>query len=33
VGFVVSGDGKNLLVRGVGPSLVSFGITNDRGDR
>ena len=28
VGFVVSGDGKNLLVRGVGPSLVSFGITN-----
>jgi hypothetical protein len=28
VGFVVSGDGKNLLVRGIGPALASFGIPN-----
>jgi hypothetical protein len=28
VGFVVSGDGKNLLVRGIGPALTAFGITN-----
>jgi hypothetical protein len=28
VGFVVSGDGKNLLVRGIGPDLASFGIQN-----
>jgi hypothetical protein len=27
VGFVVSGNGKNLLVRGIGPTLASFGIT------
>ncbi len=28
VGFVVSGDGKNLLVRGIGPALAPFGIQN-----
>jgi len=28
VGFVVAGDGKNLLIRGVGPGLSAFGITN-----
>ena len=28
VGFVVSGDNKNLLVRGVGPTLASYGIVN-----
>ena len=28
VGFVVSGDGKNLLIRGIGPTLSEFGITN-----
>jgi hypothetical protein len=28
VGFVVSGDNKNLLVRGVGPTLASYGIGN-----
>jgi hypothetical protein len=28
VGFGVSGDGKNLLVRGIGPGLSSFGIPN-----
>jgi PKD repeat protein len=28
VGFVVDGDGKNLLVRGIGPTLASFGIAN-----
>jgi len=28
VGFVVEGDGKNLLVRGIGPTLAAFGITN-----
>jgi hypothetical protein len=28
VGFSVTGDGKNLLVRGIGPSLAYFGITN-----
>jgi PKD repeat protein len=28
VGFGVSGDGKNLLVRGIGPALAEFGITN-----
>ncbi len=28
VGFGVSGDGKNLLVRGIGPGLAPFGITN-----
>ena len=28
VGFVVSGDGKNLLVRGIGPGLAAFGISN-----
>jgi PKD repeat protein len=28
VGFVVSGDGKNLLVRGIGPGLAAFGIAN-----
>jgi hypothetical protein len=28
VGFVTSGDGKNLLIRGVGPGLAAFGIPN-----
>ena len=28
VGFVVLGDGKNLLIRGIGPDLSSFGITD-----
>jgi PKD repeat protein len=28
MGFVVAGDGKNLLVRGIGPGLSSFGVTN-----
>jgi hypothetical protein len=28
VGFIVSGDGKNLLMRGIGPGLASFGISN-----
>jgi len=28
VGFVVSGDGKDLLVRGIGPSLALFNISN-----
>jgi len=26
VGFVVSGNGKNLLVRGIGPTLATFGV-------
>jgi len=28
VGFVVTGDGKDLLIRGIGPGLVNFGISN-----
>jgi Putative Ig domain len=28
VGFVVTGNGKNLLVRGIGPGLAAFGVTN-----
>jgi hypothetical protein len=28
VGFVVSGDNKNLLVRGVGPGLAAYGVVN-----
>jgi hypothetical protein len=28
MGFVVTGNGKNLLVRGIGPGLVPLGITN-----
>jgi PKD repeat protein len=28
VGFVVNGNGKNILVRGIGPDLATFGITN-----
>jgi hypothetical protein len=28
MGFVIAGDGKNLLVRGVGPGLAQFGIVN-----
>ena len=28
VGFAVSGDGKNLMVRGIGPSLALFNISN-----
>jgi hypothetical protein len=27
-GFVVSGNGKNVLVRGVGPSLAAYGVVN-----
>ena len=27
MGFIVAGNGKNLLVRGVGPTLAAFGIT------
>ena len=32
MGFVVSGNGKNLLVRGVGPTLSAFGIANPLAD-
>jgi len=28
LGFYVSGNGKNLLVRGVGPGLAAYGVTN-----
>ena len=28
MGFTVTGDGKNLLVRGIGPGLAAFGISN-----
>ena len=28
VGFIVSGDNKNLLVRGVGPGLAAYGVVN-----
>jgi hypothetical protein len=28
VGFVINGNGKDLLVRGIGPDLASFGISN-----
>ena len=28
MGFVVAGDGKNVLVRGIGPTLASFGVAN-----
>lgn len=28
MGFVVAGDGKNLLVRGIGPGLTSYGVVN-----
>ncbi len=28
MGFVVSGDGKNLLARGIGPGLAAHGVTN-----
>ena len=28
VGFVIAGNGKNLLVRGIGPTLASYGVTN-----
>jgi hypothetical protein len=28
MGFIVSGNGKNLLIRGIGPGLGAFGITN-----
>ena len=27
-GFVVSGDGKNLLIRGIGPGLIPYGVAN-----
>lgn len=32
MGFVVAGDGKNLLVRGIGPGLSAFGIVNALAD-
>ncbi|MDB6126777.1 MAG: Endoglucanase [Verrucomicrobia bacterium] len=32
MGFVVSGDGKNLLVRGIGPALTAYGIVNALAD-
>jgi hypothetical protein len=32
VGFVVSGNGKNLLVRGIGPTLASFGVASPLND-
>ena len=32
VGFVIAGNGKNLLVRGIGPTLSSFGVTNALAD-
>lgn len=32
MGFVVAGDGKNLLVRGVGPGLTAYGLTNALAD-
>jgi len=32
LGFVVSGEGKSLLIRGIGPSLGLFGITNTLAD-
>ena len=32
MGFVVAGDGKNLLVRGIGPTLSSLGIVNALAD-
>jgi PKD repeat protein len=32
VGFVVAGNNKNLLVRGIGPTLASFGVTNPLAD-
>jgi hypothetical protein len=32
MGFIVSGNNKNLLVRGIGPSLSLFGITNPLAD-
>jgi PKD repeat protein len=32
MGFVVSGDNKNILVRGIGPTLSAFGITNPLAD-
>jgi hypothetical protein len=28
VGFTVAGNGKNVLIRGIGPGLAAFGITN-----
>jgi hypothetical protein len=32
VGFVVTGDGKNLMVRGIGPTLATFGVVNALAD-
>lgn len=32
MGFVVEGNGKNLLVRGIGPSLATFGVANTLAD-
>jgi hypothetical protein len=32
VGFVIAGNGKNLLVRGIGPTLSSFGVINALAD-
>jgi hypothetical protein len=28
MGFVVTGDGKNLLIRGIGPGLSALGVSN-----
>jgi hypothetical protein len=32
MGFVVVGNGKNLLVRGIGPTLATFGVINELQD-
>ena len=32
MGFVVAGNGKNLLVRGIGPGLTPYGVTNALAD-
>jgi len=32
MGFVVAGDGKNILVRGIGPTLGAFGVVNPLAD-
>ena len=32
MGFVVAGDGKNLLVRGIGPGLAAYGVANPLAD-
>ncbi|MES2693042.1 MAG: hypothetical protein V4773_06180, partial [Verrucomicrobiota bacterium] len=32
LGFVIAGDGKNLLVRGIGPGLAPYGVANTLAD-